>query len=128
LRQVGLPPRLAPGTRVTTATFFAFWQALEAVVPPSPAYGLALGSDAVAHRHHVPSIAALRAPDLGEALKTMGRYKRLVCPEQIEVDRASQEAAVRFHWILAGAAVPRLLVDATFASLLAVARIGTGEA
>ena len=117
----------APRARLTTREFFAFWSAVEQEVPAGARdLGLVLGAQALALRYDVGSMAALHAPNLGDALKKLGRYKRLVCPEQVEVEVARTEASIRFHWILADADMPRLLVDATFASLVALARRGTG--
>ena len=109
--------------RISTEQFFALWRAVE-----DRSVGLTIGAHAVDHASSVAMTAALHAASLGEALVTLGRYKRLVCPEQLLITRERGEASVRFHWVLAGSEVPRLLVDSTFAGVLTMARRGTGTA
>ena len=116
--------------RLTTREYFAFWQAVEKVgeqAAGSRDLGLRLGAEALPHQLNVASAAALHSPNLGEALKKLARYKRLVCPEEVFIERADGEARIRFHWVLAEEPPPRLLVDGTLASTLALARQGTGK-
>jgi AraC-like DNA-binding protein len=115
----------AGNVRLTTNEFFAFWRAVDAAAG-SRELGLALGSQALDHGYSVACVAALHARSVAEALRSLGRYKRITCPEQVEIEIARGEASLRFHWILAETAVPRLLVDSTFASFAALARRGTG--
>lgn len=122
-------PRLQPGAaRVTFTTreFFRFWAALD-TVGVARDLGLRLGDEAYARRLSVASTAAQHAPDLAGALRTIARYKRLTCPETLEIETGRGEVALRCNWVLAESAPPRLLVDSTFASFLALARRGTGR-
>jgi AraC-like DNA-binding protein len=109
---------------VTTAEYFALWRAVEEVAP-APDLGLRFGTTNVPA---LGSIAALHSATFGDALAKLARYKRLVCPEQITIDVVRGEARVRFEWLLAEAGPPRLLIDAIFASVVAMARKGTGKA
>ncbi|MDI1479354.1 AraC family transcriptional regulator [Polyangium sp. y55x31] len=126
LAKVGLsrahlaPPR----TRLTTAEFFALWDAIEEASGARD-LGLRLGAGALPHKYDVASMAALHAATLGEALEKLAKYKRLVCPEEVFVEIEKGEARVGFHWWLAEGEPPRLLVDGTFAAVLALARRGT---
>jgi AraC-like DNA-binding protein len=96
---------------------------------PGPELGLRLGSEALPHQLDIASLAALHAPNFGEALRKLARYKRLACPEEVELEIADREAKLRFHWLLAADQhPPTLLVDATFASVLALGRRGMGKA
>jgi AraC-like DNA-binding protein len=81
----------------------------------------------VAHQYDVVSAAALHSPTLGEALRKLGRYKRLVCPETVSIVIASGEARVQFIWELADSSPPDLLIDATFTGTLRLASHGTGR-
>jgi len=110
----------------TTQEFFAFWRAVEASGAPRDV-GLRLGSETLAHQHNVATMAALVSPNVGEALKKLARYKRLVCPEQITVRAVRGEARVAFEWLLAGEDPPRMLIDGVFASAVRLAREGTGK-
>jgi AraC-like DNA-binding protein len=112
-----------PRGRVTTAEFFALWRAIEDVAGRE--IGLRLGAEAIPQKYDVATQAALHSATLGDAFDKLGKYKRLVCPEELRVEQTVTEARLRFHWLLAEAAPPRLLVDATFAALLALARRGT---
>ncbi len=116
----------APKGYVTTGEFFAFWRSVEHVAGARD-LGLRIGSEQPPHRYSVASTAALLAPNLGEALKKLARYKRLVCPEQITIDVVRGEARVRFEWLLAAEDPPSLLIDGVFASVVALARQGTGH-
>ncbi len=128
LRRANLARSRFEGSKayVSTAELFAFWRAL-AEVGDAPDLGLRIGSETQPHHQHVASMAALHSPNLGEALKRLARYKRLVCPEQITIDVLRGEARVRFEWILAGEGAPTQLVDGIFASIALLARRGTGK-
>ncbi|HLL10825.1 MAG TPA: AraC family transcriptional regulator [Rubrivivax sp.] len=128
LRQAGLPANLMAETRpkVSTAGFFALWRALE-VLDSDPAFGLRLASEASADQLDVASIAAMHAPTFGAALQKLARYKRLVCPEQVQLQATSRQVSVVFHWWLSRDAPPPRLIDACLASCLVLGRHGTGR-
>ncbi|MDY7226992.1 AraC family transcriptional regulator [Hyalangium rubrum] len=128
LRHAGIVPSRfqPPRARLTVAEFFAFWRALEQVGARRD-LGVRLGGEAPPHQFDVASLAALHAPTLGEAFQKFARYKRVVCGEQVTIDRGDGEARVGFHWLHIEEALPLLLVDATFSSLVALGRRGTGQ-
>ena len=128
LRRANVPRSRFQGARayVTTGEFFAFWRALEDVGVAHD-LGLRMGGQAQPHQQHVASMAALHSPNLGEALKRLARYKRLVCPEEITIDMVRGEARLRFEWLLAEEGPPALLIDGVFASIVLLARRGTGK-
>jgi len=113
----------AVGVELTTDEYFAFWRAV-AARDHRPELGLQLGT-AVFGRS-LASEAALHAPTLGDGFRTIGRYKRLVCPEEVIVEVKGGEASLRCDWILATGDVPALLVDAIFASYVRLAAHATG--
>ncbi len=113
-------------TRVTTAEFFALWHAIE-LVAGDRELGLRLGSSSAPHQYDVVSMAALHAPTLGEALRKIARYKRVTCPEQVTIEITRGEARIRYEWLLAAAAPPDFLIDATFTATLALAQRGTQQ-
>jgi AraC-like DNA-binding protein len=115
-----------PKAKVTTREYFAFWRAVEAATDARD-LGLRLGSEAHPHQLDVATAAALHAPNLGEALKKLARYKRLVCPEEVAIEVADGEARIRFDWLLADERLPTFLVDGAFANVVALARRGTGK-
>lgn len=107
-----------------TDDFFSIWAAADAQLADRSA-GLRFGAEGIARGYGVAAIVALHAPDFGQALATLSRYKRLTCPECVEVEIAAQEASVRYRWLQASCEVPRLLVDTTMASLAALALRGS---
>ncbi|MEA2746637.1 MAG: hypothetical protein QOI41_780 [Myxococcales bacterium] len=129
LRHAGLLPSRfqPPKARLSTHELFAFWRAIEEV---GGARDLALrvGTEALPHQLDVASLAALHSPNLGEALLKFARYKRLVCAELVAIERAKGAARIRFEWVHVEDALPMRLVDVTFASVLTLARRGTGTA
>jgi len=127
LRHAGIAASRFRGTRakLTVREFFAFWHSLEAV-GGSRDLGLRIGTDADPHQLDVASLAAIHSDNLGDALAKFARYKRLVCGEQVSVETSDGEARVRFHWVHVDDALPMMLVDTTFASLVALAAHGIG--
>jgi AraC-like DNA-binding protein len=128
LAHAGLSLELMTTARpmVTTAQFFAFWHAVEAV-STDPSLGLRLGDGTRTEVYDMVTAAALHASTLGDAMDKLARYKRLTCPEDVVVELTRDEAAVSMRWMLAEGHTPRLLVDAMFASNFALAERGTGR-
>jgi AraC-like DNA-binding protein len=110
---------------LTTREFLALWRAMETGCGGD--VGLRVGSEALPHQYDVASTAALHSWSLGEALEKLARYKRLTCPKDLTIELAGGEARLRFHWVLAEGPLPVRLLDATFASVLGLARRGMGR-
>lgn len=115
---------VAPSSELRTDDFFLLWEAAEDVISDRAA-GLRLGSEGIDAGYGVASIVALHAPDLRRALAALARYKRLTCPELVELQEDGDDAVVRYRWLLATRRVPRLLVDMTTAALRELAWRGT---
>lgn len=115
---------VAPSSALATGDFFRLWTAAEEALDDR-AVGLRLGAGGIERGYGVASLVGLHAPDLRRALAALSRYKRLTCPELVEVEVAGDEASVRYRWLLATGPVPRLLVDMTMASLRELVRCGT---
>ncbi|HEY0198235.1 MAG TPA: AraC family transcriptional regulator [Rhodanobacter sp.] len=130
LRRAGLPMQLVDATRaaLSTAQFFALWQAIGDESDGDPGVGLRIGEATRSELCDVASLAALHAANLGDALDTLARYKRLTCPEDISIERHGGEVSMGFRWILAQGHTPPLLFDAIAASMVALAQRGTGMA
>ena len=127
LRHAGVAPSRFQGKRakLTVAEFFAFWRSLEAV-GGSRDLGLRIGTRVEPHQLDVASLAAIHSDTLGDALAKFARYKRVVCGEQVSVETSKGEARIRFHWVHGDGALPMMLVDTTFASLVTLAAHGIG--
>lgn len=115
---------IALGGNWTTAEFFRLWTEAEDCTDDRAA-GLRFGAGGIAGGYGVAGIVALHAPDLRAALAALGRYKRLTCPELVEVACEGEEVHVRYLWIQATGVVPRLLTDMTLAALYEMVRQGT---
>ncbi|WP_430390193.1 AraC family transcriptional regulator [Dyella sp. 20L07] len=128
LRHAGLPLDLIaqPKPTVNTEQFFAFWRSAETLCSDST-LGLRLGDGTRTEVFDVASLAALHSATFGEALEKLARYKRLTCPEDISIELSHDEAAVSVRWMLAYGHAPDLLIDAIFASNVALAERGTGR-
>jgi AraC-like DNA-binding protein len=129
LRHANIPRSRFDASRasLTTEEFFALWRGVHEIGGARDV-GLRIGSEALPHQYSVASLAALHSPTLGDALKKLARYKRLVCPEQITIAVVRGEARVRFEWLLAEEEPPAALIDGIFASVVSLARRGTGKA
>lgn len=115
---------VAPATHWVTDDFFKLWAAADRDIDDRAA-GLRFGVDGVARGYSVAAIVAVHAPDFRRALAAIARYKRLTCPELVEIDVQPAEVAVRYRWLQATGDVPRLLVDMTMASLRETAQRAT---
>lgn len=124
LEQVCAQAGVAPSNAWATKDFFRLWAAAEDIVDDRAA-GLRLGAEGIARGYGIASIVGLHAPDFRTALTALGRYKRLTCPELVEVETIGEEATVRYRWLQTDKAAPRLLVDTTLASLREMARRGS---
>ncbi|BDG10768.1 AraC family transcriptional regulator [Anaeromyxobacter paludicola] len=115
---------VAPSAAFRTDEFFRLWAAAEDLIG-DPAAGLRLGAEGLARGYGVGSTVALHAPDLRGAVAALARYKRLTCPERVELELEGDDAIVRYRWLQATREVPRLLVDTTTAALRELASRGT---
>src|SRR5262245_34847386 len=111
--------------KLTVHEFFAFWRSLEAV-GGSRDLGLRIGTRVAPHQLDVASLAAIHSDNLGDALAKFARYKRVVCGEEVGIATVKGEARIRFHWLHVDEALPMMLVDTTFASLVTLAAHGIG--
>ncbi len=129
LRQAHLPQTLLSQDKITltTAQLFAIWQAV-GELSGDPAIGLKIGSDPHIERYDPVTIAALSARSFREALTQIARYKQLFCSEEVHLTEANDAVTIEFAWPLATASVPALLLDAAFASVMALGQHGTGRA
>jgi AraC-like DNA-binding protein len=115
---------VAPSNAWVTSDFFRIWAAADEELGDRSA-GLRFGAEGIDRGYGVAGIVALHAPDFRHALAALSRYKRLTCPELVEVEIEGEKAIVRYRWLQATGEAPRLLVDTTMASLRELARRGT---
>jgi len=130
LRQARLPVTLSQtGDGITTAQYFALMRALE-TLSDDPAVGLKIVRSADTAVHPPSTLAAFYARDLRDGLERLARFKRLCTPETLEVteglDGGRRSCTVAMTWFHASEAEPSVSVDATFSTLMELARRGTG--
>lgn len=128
LRRAGIAalPFHGERLRVTTKQFFALWNTVDAW-GVAPDFGLRLVTQPLPQQFDVALAAALHSGNFGEALAKLARYKRLTCPERIDVALEGSEAQIRVVWLCEESAVPALIIDGAFAMLHRLAAIGTGQ-
>ncbi len=126
LRHAGLPPNFFEQEKiqVSTAELFALWRAV-GEVSTDPAIGLKLGTEPRLERFAPTSIAAVCSRTFGDAVERMGRYKQLVCPEEINLRAEGKDTAVEFVFTEAAESEPDVLVDNCLSWILAIGRRGT---
>ncbi|GEM_PF-139095 len=126
LRRAGLPVGLFEQEKVylTTAQLFALWRSV-GEMNSDPAIGLKLGGETRLARSHPAGIAVLCSRTFEDALQRLARYKQLTCPEEIRVERKSQEASVELCYVEAEEPQPDLLADMVLSWILSVGRHGT---
>ena len=115
---------VAMAAKLDTSDFFKLWSGADEHFD-DPSAGLHFGAGGLAGGYGVAGIVALHAPDLRRALASLARYKSLTCPERVDIETAYGEVMVRYHWLQATGAVPRLLVDMVLASLAELVRVGS---
>src|SRR5271154_6977991 len=127
LRRAGLPQNLLEQTRILVSTqeLFALWRAI-GEVSKDASIGVRLGMETSIARFHPMGIAALSTESFGAAIEHMARYKRLAAPEEILHETVENEWAIQFRWTLDVDLEPAVLIEYCFASLLNIAREGTG--
>lgn len=125
LRQAGLPPTLFQQQRVfvTTAQWFAIWQALEQHID-DPAFGLKLTNLRQREPYDPLSIVALSAPSFYEGLSKVSRYKRLFSAEDIRIRDQGEAWSVEVLWLASNDRPPPLLIDMVFSHLISLGQRG----
>ena len=128
LREAGLSLRLFEEPRILldTQQFFSLHRAI-GWLSSQPAIGLELGREPRLARHNPVALAALASSNFREALQRIARYKRLNCPEEIQLHEADGESRVEFVFLLAQHEEPEVLIDTCFAWIHSVLCRGTGR-
>jgi AraC-like DNA-binding protein len=128
-RAAGLPAAWLREERLLldTEQLFAFWRAVGSV-SGDPLLGLRLGGEDCLERYDPVGLAALSSSCFRDAIERAGRYKQLMCPEEIRLVGRGREYRVQFRFPLKRDLVPFVLQDLCFAWIVAIGRRGTGQA
>ena len=120
--------QLAARAHLTTHEFFAFWRVVEDVSGKRD-LGLRLGSEASPHQLDVASLASA-TPARAESrrgVEEFARYKRLVCPEEIEIAIVQRRSADSLPLDPRGRAGSTVDRRRSVRDVLAIAHRGTGR-
>ncbi|TYP72048.1 AraC family transcriptional regulator [Paenibacillus methanolicus] len=126
-RQARLPLDIDAAPFVTTAQYFAIWQAY-AELAGDIAQGIVKLATAFETAQYPPTVLApYHARDYREALVRMARYKQLCPPESLSIAEEGERCVIDLNWQCAGESGPPLLAGITLAFLLELGRRGTGK-
>jgi AraC-like DNA-binding protein len=110
---------------VSTMQFFAIWKTL-VDISSDPGIGLRIATALDSGVMPPSFLVAYHARDFRDALQRVARFKRLCAPEEVLIEERKDECRVGLKWPHSESqAVPPALVDATFASLVELGRMGT---
>ncbi|WP_292551893.1 AraC family transcriptional regulator [Mesorhizobium sp.] len=110
---------------LNTMQFFALWRGLEAL--SGPEVGLRLSQSLNGAVMPPSFMVGYHSRDLEDALSRVTRFKMLCAPEVLDITRDRETCTLSMSWPYGGGSVPISLTDATMASLMGLARAGTGK-
>lgn len=129
LRRAQLPTDLLArhDQHVSAQSYFSLWRALELEVaetegPPVP---LRIAQALSADWFDPVLFAALCSADLRSALARIAKYKRLICPMQLEIVHRGQDTQLTLHWPQAMEKVPSVLITAELVFFVQLGRMAT---
>jgi hypothetical protein len=99
LHRSGLPGDLFERGEVLLRTEECLWLWRHVVeLSGDPAFQIRVGENLSMEALSFPVVASLCSPDLNTALVRLARYKRLVVPMELHVDRDARGTALSFEW------------------------------
>ncbi|HJF32991.1 MAG TPA: AraC family transcriptional regulator [Sporosarcina psychrophila] len=128
VRKAQLPLTIITEPVVTTAQYFAIWQAYSELIDDT-AKGIIKLATVFETAHYPPSVlATYHARDYRDALNRMARYKQLCPPENLRITEEGEHCTIELKWSYTEQPGPPMLVGITLAFLLELGRRGTGQA
>ncbi len=127
VRKARLPLTIIMEPVVTTAEYFAIWQAYSDLIEDI-AQGI-IKLTTVFETAHYPAavLATFHARNYRDALKRMTRYKQLCPPESLRLTEEGEHCTIELDWLDTEQPGPPMLVGITLAFLLELGRRGTGQ-
>lgn len=126
-RKAGLPLTIITESGVTTAQYFAIWQAYSDLIGDN-SQGIIKLVTAFETAKYPPSVlATYHARDYRDALNRMVRYKQLCPPESLHITEEGENCVIELNWLTTEQHGPPMLVGITLAYLLELGRRGTGQ-
>ncbi|REK71315.1 AraC family transcriptional regulator [Paenibacillus paeoniae] len=126
-RKAGLPLAIMNEPVVTTAHYFAIWQAYSDLIGDT-AEGIIKLATAFETAKYPPTVlATYHARDYRDALTRMARYKQLCPPESLHITEHGEKCTIELAWLYTEQPGPAMLIGITLAYLLELGRRGTGQ-
>lgn len=126
LRRAGLPEDLLnrANARVPAEQFLRFSLAIEEEIG-DPAFPVKLVEHMKPEWFSPPLFAALCSPNLAVASERLARFKPLVAPLDMDVDRSGGGLTITYRWVQTAVRPPQSLVGSEALFIVKLARIGT---
>ncbi|MEK5054927.1 helix-turn-helix domain-containing protein [Niallia sp. FSL K6-0212] len=122
-----LPITIVSDPVVTTAQYFAIWQAYSDLVDDT-AKGIIKLATSFETDHFPPTVlATYHARDYRDALKRMARYKQLCPPESLYITEEGEHCTIEIKSLHSEQPGLTILIGITMAFLLELGRRGTGQ-
>ncbi|WP_168123655.1 AraC family transcriptional regulator [Paenibacillus sp. HB172176] len=126
-RQACLPLTVVNESLVTTAHYYAIWQAFSELVGDTAAGIVKLATAYETAQYPPDALATFHARDYRDALNRMARYKQMCPPENLRIREEDERCSIEVEWQYARQPGPPVLVGITLAYLLELGRRGTGR-
>ncbi|GGH78011.1 AraC-like DNA-binding protein [Pullulanibacillus pueri] len=127
VRQAQLPLTLINEPFVTTAQYFAIWQAYSDLIGDI-AQGIIKMVTVFEPSQYPPTVlTTYHARHYRDALNRMARYKQRCPPECLHISEEGERCTIELRWLDTEEAGPAMLVGITLAFLLELGRRGTGK-
>ncbi len=122
-----LPRTIITEPAVTTAQYFAIWQAYSDLMGDTAQGIIKLATVFETAKYPPPVLATYHARDYRDALNRMARYKQMCPPESLRITEEGEHCTIDLEWLNTEQAGPPVLVGITLAFLLELGRRGTGQ-
>jgi AraC-like DNA-binding protein len=126
-RKAGLPLTIITEPVVTTAQYFAIWQAYSDLTGDTAKGIIQLATVFETAKYPPTVLATYHARDYRDALNRMARYKQLCPPESLRITEEGEYCTIELEWQHTEQPGPPMLVGITLAFLLELGRRGTGQ-
>ncbi|ULL20035.1 AraC family transcriptional regulator [Paenibacillus sp. H1-7] len=126
-RKARLPLTVITEPAVTTAQYFAIWQAYSDLIGDTAEGVIQLVTAFETAKYPPTVLATYHARDYRDALNRMARYKQLCPPESLLIAEEGENCTIELEWLDSDQSGPPLLVGITLACVLELGRRGTGQ-